>query len=69
MSGLTPEPMSDDTDTLDSHKSGATDPGQGGHRSAVLGAGDNSAAMARSNSSHGGFPGSGDYHLPNTVCH
>ena len=27
VSGMTPEPMSDDTDTLDSHKSGATDPG------------------------------------------
>ena len=57
VSGLTPEPGSDDTDTLDSVKSGATDPG---HRSSpgvaaeLLG-----PAMARSNSSHGGFPGPG----------
>ena len=53
VSGLTPEPGSDDTDTLDSHKSGATDPGTG-HRMAQ-----EVTAMARSNSSHGGFPGSG----------
>ena len=58
--GMTPEPRSDDT--LDSHKSGATDPGNGGNRSAELGGGDNSsAAMARCNSSHGGFPSSGKF--------
>ena len=54
VSGLTPEPGSDDTDTLDSHKSGATDPGTG-HRLTQ----DVTPAMARSNSSHGGFPSSG----------
>ena len=52
VSGLTPEPGSDDTDTLDSHKSGATDPG---HRVTQ----EVTPAMARSNSSHGGFPSSG----------
>ena len=57
VSGLTPEPASDDTDTLDSHKSGATDPG---HRSSPAAAAEMmTPAMARSNSSHGGFPGSG----------
>ena len=56
VSGLTPEPGSDDTDTLDSVKSGATDPG---HRSSPTVAAELlGPAMARSNSSHGGFPGS-----------
>ena len=57
VSGLTPEPGSDDTDTLDSVKSGATDPG---HRSSPAVAAELlGPAMARSNSSHGGFPGPG----------
>ena len=71
VSGLTPEPGSDDTDTLDSHKSGATDPGS---RSSgvVADVMSSTAAMARSNSSHGGFPGgnnnvSRQHHLPRRV--
>merc|ERR1719414_2515385 len=36
VSGLTPEPMSDDTDTLDSTKSGATDPGSRTSSSGVV---------------------------------
>jgi len=65
VSGLTPEPCSDDTDsnTLDSTKSGATDPG---HRTATGQLSDLTPAMARSNSSHGGFPAgsSNSHHLP-----
>ena len=50
--GMTPEPVSDESghDTLDSHKSGHTDPG----RVTDL---QQTTVMARSNSSHGGFPG------------
>ena len=55
VSGLTPEPGSDDTDTLDSVKSGATDPGL--RSSPTVAAELLGPAMARSNSSHGGFPG------------
>ena len=56
VSGMTPEPISDESgqDTLESTKSGHTDPG--GRSSA---ASDPPAIMARSNSSHGGFPGAG----------
>merc|ERR1719454_1840880 len=56
VSGMTPEPISDESgqDTLESTKSGHTDPG--GRNSA---ASDPPAIMARSNSSHGGFPGAG----------
>ena len=59
VSGLTPEPMSDDTDTLDSTKSGATDPG---HRSVVSES--LNPAMARSNSSHGGFSAAARHQQP-----
>lgn len=57
VSGMTPEPISDESsqDTLESTKSGHTDPGGRG-TSANEG---NSTVMARSNSSHGGFPGAG----------
>ena len=58
---MTPEPVSDETDghdTLDSHKSGHTDPG----KKSV--AADATPAMARSNSSHGGFPGAGSSQRP-----
>jgi len=53
VSGMTPEPISDESghDTLESTKSGNTDPGS---KSVDT----NPASMARSNSSHGGFPGS-----------
>ena len=67
-SGMTPEPgmmgpVSDESghSTLDSHKSGHTDPGVcsagGGGRLTDLLQQQQSSAMARSNSSHGGFPG------------
>ena len=50
VSGMTPEPISDESghDTLDSTKSGHTDPGK---------VTEPPPSMARSNSSHGGFPG------------
>lgn len=50
VSGMTPEPISDESghDTLDSTKSGHTDPGK---------VSEPPPSMARSNSSHGGFPG------------
>jgi len=53
VSGMTPEPISDESghDTLESTKSGNTDPGSKNIDT-------NPASMARSNSSHGGFPGS-----------
>ena len=61
VSGMTPEPISDESgqDTLESTKSGHTDPG--GRNSA---ASDPPAIMARSNSSHGGFPGAGHRSRP-----
>jgi len=50
VSGMTPEPISDESghDTLESTKSGHTDPGK---------VSEPPPSMARSNSSHGGFPG------------
>ncbi|XP_023348268.1 tyrosine-protein kinase Abl isoform X2 [Eurytemora carolleeae] len=50
--GMTPEPVSEESghDTLDSQRSGATDPGRVSDLQLT-------PAMARSNSSHGGFPG------------
>lgn len=52
---MTPEPVSDESghDTLDSHKSGHTDPGKS--------VSPPTPAMARSNSSHGGFPGASSH--------
>merc|ERR1719319_248538 len=56
VSGMTPEPPSDESgqDTLESTKSGHTDPGGRSIASEPP-----PTVMARSNSSHGGFPGAG----------